>query len=69
MTKSTHLRRLVAAGPINGATDALATLLGDVAEHEADAVAIVGDLTAGPSRNESLRSTLRALGEARRPTF
>jgi Icc-related predicted phosphoesterase len=69
MTESTHLRRLVAAGPINGATDALATLLGDVAEHEADAVAIVGDLTGGPSRNQSLRSTLRALGEARRPTF
>lgn len=69
MTRPRHLRRLVAAGPINGASDALETLLEEVAESEADAAVIVGDLTGPGSGTESLRSIFRALGEARRPTF
>jgi Icc-related predicted phosphoesterase len=69
MTERRHLRRLVVAGQINGASDALEALLGEVAESEADAAVIVGDLTVPWSRPESFRAIFRALGEARRPAF
>jgi Icc-related predicted phosphoesterase len=69
MTGQRHLRRLVAAGPINGAADALRALLREAAESEADAAVVVGDLAAPGSRQESLRAIFRTLGEGRLPTF
>lgn len=69
MTKRGHLRRLVAAGPINGAAEGLQALLGEAAENEADAAVIVGDLAAPGGGKESFRAIFRALGEARLPTF
>ena len=69
MTTRAHLRRLVAAGPIDGAAEGLQALLGEAAENEADAAVIVGDLAARAGGKESFRAIFRALGEARLPTF
>ena len=69
MTTRAHLRRLVAAGPIDGAAEGLQALLGEAAENEADAAVIVGDLAAPGGGKASFRAIFRALGEARLPTF
>ena len=61
MTKRGHLRRLVAAGPIDGAAEGLRALLGEAAENEADAAVIVGDLAApGAAKRAFGRSSGRS---------
>jgi Icc-related predicted phosphoesterase len=67
MTGQRHLRRLVAAGAINGSVDALKALLAEAAESDADALVIVGDLAA--NGKESLRAIFSTLGEGQLPTF
>ena len=69
MTGQRHLRRLVAAGAINGAADALQALLAEAGESDADALVIVGDLAARGNGKESLRAIFSALGEGGLPTF
>jgi hypothetical protein len=69
MTGQRHLRRLGAAGAIDGAGDALQALLADAAESGADALVIVGDIAARGTGKESLRAIFSALGEGRLPTF
>ena len=63
MTGKRHLRRLVAAGAINGAADALQALLAQAAESDADALVIVGDLATRGNGKESLRAIFSSLGE------
>ena len=62
-----RINRLLAAGPIGGATEALERLLGEV--DDVDAVVIVGDLGAPWSKPDTYRAIFRALGEAERPAF
>ena len=62
MIKRGHLRRLVAAGPIDGGAEGLRRA-GEAAENEADAAVIVGDLAAPGGGGESFRTIFRALGE------
>jgi uncharacterized protein len=64
-----RLRRLLVAGPLNGATDTLELLLGQVAEDEIDLIAVVGDLGAPWSKPETFRSIFRTLGENGLPAF
>jgi Icc-related predicted phosphoesterase len=64
-----HLRRLLVAGPLNGATDALERLLDETSGEEIDLIAVVGDLGAPWSKPDTFRETFRTLGEHGLPTF
>jgi len=64
-----HLRRLLVAGPLNGATDALERLLAQVSGDEIDLIAVVGDLGAPWSKPDTFRETFRTLGESGLPAF
>jgi Icc-related predicted phosphoesterase len=64
-----RLRRLLLAGPVNGATDALEQLLQEVSEDEIDLIALVGDLGAPWSKPDTFREIFRLLGEHGRPAY
>jgi uncharacterized protein len=66
---SSRVRRLLATGPVNGATETLERLLGSPAAADADALAVVGDLGVPWSKGETYRAIFRSLGEAQRPAF
>jgi len=64
-----RLRRLLVAGPVNGATDALEQLLQEVPEDEIDLMAVVGDLGAPWSKPDTFGEIFRLLGEHGRPAY
>jgi Icc-related predicted phosphoesterase len=64
-----RLRRLLIAGPVNGATNTLGQLLEEVPGDEIDLIAVVGDLGAPWSKPDTFREIFRLLGEHGLPTF
>jgi uncharacterized protein len=66
---SQAIRKLVAVAGINGAVEPLEQLLAELPSSDGVAVAVVGDLGAPWSRQDTYRAIFRALGEAARQTF
>jgi Icc-related predicted phosphoesterase len=66
---SSHkLSRILCLAEPRGDVDAVERVLRTAADHRADAVAVVGDLTAGGARADH-RTLFRALGDGGLPTF
>jgi uncharacterized protein len=66
---ATRVRRILAAGGPQGDVDRLRQLMDQVGRGGADAVALVGNLTAEGGRPEDYRAVFKALGPLQVPTF
>jgi Icc-related predicted phosphoesterase len=66
---TTRVRRILAAGGPRGDVDRLRQLMDQVGRAGADAVALVGNLTAEGGRPQDYRAVFKALGPSQVPTF
>jgi Icc-related predicted phosphoesterase len=63
-----HVTRILCAAAPRGSHEALERLLDAAERHDVDAVAVVGDLTAGGSDREGYRAVFQPLGHGGLPT-